>query len=364
MKSNDLNLLVAAGGTGGHLFPAMAVVEELKTKLGDRFKAVFVGNEERIEGRSVPNAGYEFYNMPIRGINSKFSLTNLTLPFKIFKSMNICSALIKQYNINAVLCTGAYISYPAGITASMKNLPLFLMESNVFPGKTIRALSSKSRLVMTSFPESEEYLAKGKTTEIINLGNPVRSNLLNLPSQAEGRKNFGLNADKKTILVFGGSLGAKTINQAIEKYIKKHGTEDAQILWQTGANFETDLKDNDNLKILKFIDDMASAYAAADIVISRSGATTMAELAVTQKPAILVPFPKAANNHQEFNADIFEKNGAGLKIRDLQLWDKIDYVIPELLNDEAKITGMKEILKNISKPNAAKEAAEKILERL
>ena len=364
MKSNDLNLLVAAGGTGGHLFPAMAVVEELKSKLGDRFKAVFVGNEGRIEGRAVPNAGYEFYNIPIRGINSKFSLSNLTLPYIILKSMSICSAIIKQHNINAVLCTGAYISYPAGVTASMKNLPLFLMESNVFPGKTIRALSSKSRLVITSFAESEEYLAKGKSTEIVNLGNPVRSNLLNLPSQADGRRNFGLAADKKTILVFGGSLGAKSINQAIEKYIKKSSNENIQILWQTGLNFETDLKENSNLKILKFIDDMASAYAAADIVISRSGATTMAELAVTQKPAILVPYPKAANNHQEFNADIFERLGAGLKIRDIQLWDKIEFVVPELLNDEKKIVEMKEILNKISKPDAAKEASEKFLECL
>ena len=364
MNIERLNLLVAAGGTGGHLFPAMAVVEELKRNLGDRLSVVFVGNAGRIEGKAVPAAGYEFHDMPIRGINSKFSLSNLTLPFKIFKSINICSKLIRHNQINAVLCTGAYISYPAGISASTKGIPLFLMESNVIPGKTIRALSAKSRLIITSFAETENYLTKGSNTEIINLGNPVRLNLLNLPDQSTARVNFGLEPDKKTILVFGGSLGARTINNAIEKFINKGLNSDLQIIWQTGSYFESNIKENKNLRILKFIDDMASAYSAADLVISRSGATTMSELAVTRKPAILVPFPKAANNHQELNADSYDKIGAAVKIRDLQLWDKIEYIIPELLNDAAKLDSMKQNLDKLSKPDAACQSAVEILNRL
>jgi len=356
-----LNLLVAAGGTGGHLFPAMSVAEELQTLLSDNFSVVFVGNSHRIEGSKVPEAGYPFYNIPMIGIRGKFALSNFLIPFRTLSSISICRSLIKRYEINAVLCAGAYLSYPAGIAATMMNIPLVLMESNAYPGKSIRALASKSSLIITAFEESIEYLSQGRKTKIINLGNPVRKNLINLPDKSASREKLGLKKDKKTLLVFGGSLGARTINESVQKFIKSGKADDIQIIWQTGKDFQTDLKESESLKIFPFIDDMASAYSAADVVLSRSGATTMAELSAVGRPSVLIPYPFAANNHQEYNAKIFEKKGAGFMIKDNQIWEKIEYVIPELLASQDKLDSMAEKAKELSKPSAGRDSAEQIL---
>ena len=356
-----LNLLVAAGGTGGHLFPAMSVVEELSNELEDNFKAVFVGNAHRIEGQKVPEAGYPFYPIPMSGFKGKFSPSNFIIPFKTMSSMRICQNLIDKYEIDAVLCAGAYLSYPAGIAATMKRKPLILMESNVYPGKSIKALSPRSSVIFTAFEESMKYLRQGAKTQIINIGNPVRQDILELPERDKALEKFGLLRDKKTVLVFGGSLGARTINQAVEKFIKSNKANDLQIIWQTGKGYKSNIPPSENIKVLQFIDDMASAYAAADIVLARSGATTIAELAIAAKPSLLIPYPHAANDHQTYNADIFERKGAGYMIRDNQLWDKIEYVIPELTNNKKKTEEMIAAAKKLAKPNAAKDAAKYIL---
>jgi len=359
-----LNLLVAAGGTGGHLFPAMSVVEELSDKLGDNFRVVFVGNSYRIEGRKVPEAGYPFFNIPMIGFRGKFSPTNLIIPLKAFSSISICHSLIKRFDINAVLCAGAYLSYPAGIAATMTRKPLILMESNVYPGKSIKALASKSSLIITAFEETIEYLGRARNSKIVNLGNPVRKSLLNLPNKETSREMMGLNPNIKTLLVFGGSLGARTINESVEKLIKSGKAEDFQIIWQTGNDYNTDIQESGKVKIFPFIDDMSAAYAASDLVLSRSGATTMAELSVVARPSILIPYPHAANNHQEYNAAIFEKHGAGYMIKDNQLWDKIEFVIPELLSSESKMLQMAAAAKSLSKPKAGSDAAEYILKQI
>jgi UDP-N-acetylglucosamine--N-acetylmuramyl-(pentapeptide) pyrophosphoryl-undecaprenol N-acetylglucosamine transferase len=356
-----INLLVAAGGTGGHLFPALAVVDALSKNSDITLNAIFVGNAKRIEGRVIPGLGYKFIDMPMIGLQGKFSLRNFQIPFRTLKSLSICKSIIRENEIGCVLCTGAYLSYPAGIAASMLNKPLVLMESNVIPGKSIKALSSKSSMVITSFEESSEHIKKGPSTVVKNLGNPVRSELLDLPDRVSAAVKFGLPSDKRTFLVFGGSLGAKSINQSIDKFIKSGKADDLVILWQTGANYKPEARETDSIRILPFIDDMASAYALADLVVSRSGATTMAELAVAGKPSILVPFPLAANNHQEFNADIFNKHGAGIKIKDNQLWDKIEFIIPEILGNQEKLRSMSESATELAKPEAANNAADEIL---
>lgn len=356
-----LNLLVAAGGTGGHLFPAMAVVEELNNELNDDFKAYFVGNSNRIEGRKVPEAGYPFRHIPMSGFKGKFSPENFAIPFNTLSSITTCNRLIVEKNIDAVLCAGAYLSYPAGISAFLKHKALILMESNVYPGKSIKALAPRSSIIFTAFEESMQYFRQGRDTKIINIGNPVRHELLNLPSKDEALAKFNLQNNKKTLLAFGGSLGARTINRALEKFIKEGKAKDIQIIWQTGRYFHPELTADANIKILPFIDDMASAYAASDIVLARAGATTLAELAVTGKPSLLVPYPKAANDHQTYNAELFEKKGAGYMIRDNQLWDKIEHIIPELIFSSEKINSMSKAAKNLAKPNAAKDAASFIL---
>lgn len=357
-----LNILVAAGGTGGHLFPALSVVESLIKMPDVECEPVFVGNSNRIEGTIVPSQGYEFHNIPIKGLNRLFAFSNFSIPFRILKSIRICQRIIEKNQINIVLCTGAYISYPAGIAARLKKIPLVLMESNAIPGKSIKALSSKSDVIITAFEETIDYLGIGKKNKIYTLGNPVRETIANLPDKSESIQKFGLQSDKKTLLVFGGSLGAESINLAVQKFIKKGLPDNLQIVWQTGKTFKTELKDNHLIKILPFISDMASAYSAADLVLSRAGATTLAELAITGKPSILVPYPRAANNHQKINADLMSRHNAAYSINDNQLWDKIDFVIPELINDSVKLMTMSSAISKFAKPNAALDAA-KLIEK-
>lgn len=355
-----INILVAAGGTGGHLFPAISVVEALKNLPNVDCKPVFVGNENRIEGNIVPAEGYEFHHIPIRGLNRLFSLSNVTIPFRILQSISVCQNIITKHDINVVLCTGAYISYPAGIAARLKKIPLVLMESNAIPGKSIKALSSKSDIIITAFEETINYLGIGKKNKIYTLGNPVRNTITNLPDKSESLKKFGLHSDKKTLLVFGGSLGAESINLAVKKFISNGLPDNMQIIWQTGKMFKADIQNNHLVTILPFISDMASAYSAADLVLSRAGATTLAELAITGKPSILVPYPKAANNHQKINAELMSKHNAAYSINDNQLWDKIDYIIPELMNDSEKLAQMSSAIRKFAKPNAAENAAKMI----
>jgi len=364
MSEKKINILVAAGGTGGHLFPAMAVADEIKERYNKNFNAYFVGNKERIEGNSVPKAGYPFFDIPMTGLKGKFNPANITMPIKILRSISICNSLIKRFNIDAVLCAGAYLSYPAGVSASLNRIPLILMESNVYPGKSIKALSPRARLIFTAFAETGQYLKKGKNTEIICLGNPVRKNLINLPNKSDSLNVFNLQIGKRTVLIFGGSLGARSINEGAEKAIRKLPADNYQFIWQTGKNYEPAIDGQANVRILKFIDNMAAAYSAADIVVSRSGATSLAEIAVTGKPSILVPYPLAANNHQEYNADLFANRGASIKIIDRMVYDVLGYVIEETFDNHAKLEDMIKNAKEFANPEAAKYVCLEIINLL
>lgn len=359
----QLNLLVAAGGTGGHLFPALAVAEELKSNPALDFNAFFVGNNARIEGRTVPNEGYTLTEIPMSGLKGKFNPSNILVPFRILQSVNICSSLIKKHKIDAVLAAGAYLSYPAGISATMNNIPLILMESNVYPGKTIKALSSRASLIITAFEETKKYLKTGRKTEILNLGNPVRNKLINAPDRETSHIKFGLEPSKKTILIFGGSLGAKSINQAAEKSIEIFGDK-YNFIWQTGTQYKPTTPESSNVKILNFINDMASAYSAADLVIARAGATSLAEIAIAAKPSVLIPYPQAANDHQEYNADLFDKSGAAIKIADRRVYDVLHHIIEETVEDITKLTFMSIQAKMLGKPEATKNVADSILKLL
>jgi UDP-N-acetylglucosamine--N-acetylmuramyl-(pentapeptide) pyrophosphoryl-undecaprenol N-acetylglucosamine transferase len=306
--------------------------------------------------------------MPITGLTSLFSISTLFLPYKIIKSRSICRSLIKKHKTNAVLCTGAYISYPAGVAAAEAKLPLILMESNVSPGKTIQLLSKKASAIITSFEETYELFPSGLRDKIYCFGNPVRRQILSLPSQESAREALGLNPDLKTILIFGGSLGSRSINEAIEKILNNLLQINIQILWQTGFNFSPndDFFDNPekypNLRVFRFIDDMASAYSAADLIISRAGATTVAELAASGKPSILVPLPSASNNEQTLNAEQLEKSGAAIVLNDSDLDAQLEKVIFELIKDNNSLEIMNKETVKLAKPLAAKKIAEKIIE--
>ncbi len=362
--NRKVRLLVAAGGTGGHLFPALAVLEQISKLTNGEYEAEFVGNSNRIEGRVVPDLGYKLHNLPISGFGGILSLKTMLLPIKIMRSTAICRSIIKKFKPDGVICAGAYISYPAGNAAAKAGVPLFLMESNVIPGKTIRMLSSKAEVIFTAFEDSNEYFPHPLQNRLRFVGNPVRQDILNPVSKANSLKKFGLSPGKRTVLVFGGSLGARSINKAVQTTYAGMDSGKVQFLWQAGKNFEIPENLPENVKALTFIDDMAGAYSVADLVVARSGATTIAELCVTGKPSILVPFPNAANNHQEHNALLLQEKGASIMVAD----SEIEEVLPDLLNeylfDTAELALIGSSAKELGKPNAAMETAMEILKWL
>ena len=358
-----MKIMIGAGGTGGHLFPAMAVLEQLEILTNGNLKASFVGTPDRIESRVVPSKGYDFTPMPISGF-AGISLKSLALPFKIMKSIPICKKLIKEFKPDAVLCTGAYISYPAGAAASSMNVPLFLMESNVNPGKTIKVLSKKATKIFTSFEKTKTFFPLLHENIVEFTGNPVRKNLLDLPSQQSARKSFQIDEHKSTVLILGGSLGARSINSAVEKNFNAISNSNLQFIWQTGKSYNLNKKMPQNIKKFEFIEDMASAYAAADIVVSRSGATSVAEICVCGKPSILIPLPSASNNEQYENGLALEQAKATWLIKDSDasgnLFNKIfDLAAKQIIRDEMSKNTLK-----LSKPDAAKVCAGKILDYL
>lgn len=364
MENPTIKLVVVAGGTGGHLFPAMAVVEALERLTDGSCSVDFVGTSTRIESTIVPRAGYRFHTIPATGLQKKFSLSAVTFALNILRSILRSRSLLLSIRPDIVLCAGAYISYPVGFAASLLRIPLFIMESNVYPGKAILQLAPKAQKIFTAFEETVKYFHPRSQQHAEVVGNPVRGALTTLPDKQQARIKLGLNPVKPTVLCFGGSLGANSINQVVEKSLRKFADAGVQILWQTG-NFYMPAPENipsEMTTIHPFIDDMASAYAAADLVVCRAGATSIAELCLTGKPAILVPYPHAVNNHQEINAKIMEQRKAAFVIADNQLDSKLVYTIISLLTDREQLQKMSDNARALANKHAAEDIARSILD--
>ena len=360
-KPAEFRILVGAGGTGGHLFPATAVCEQLANVYESEFAASFVGTPDKIEARVVPALGYDFRTIPISGFKG-ISLSSLMLPFKIAKSVLVCRSIIRNENIKAVLCTGAYLSLPAGLAASLEKTPLILMESNVSPGKAIKMLASKADLIISSFEDSVDYFKPSVRSKVEYLGNPVRANLSKLPDKSTALESYGFSPYKKTVFVFGGSLGALSVNKAVEAGLSKFAAAGIQVIWQTGKNYKPVADIPENVKVFEFIDDMPTAYAAADLVVSRSGASTISELAITGKPSILIPLPSATNNEQAENAKIFMNIGAGVLINNSTVPKVLVDSIIDLVPKDEILQIMSECALLLAKPDAATNAAKRIIE--
>ncbi len=358
--AKKVKILVAAGGTGGHLFPAVAVVEQLQSLLGNNCEFHFVGTEGKIETRIVPELGFRLHLLNLGGITKSFKI--LALPFQILSSVVKVRNIIKREGIDLVLGAGAYLTFPPGIAASMCRVPLVLMESNVNPGKAIKMLASRATRIIASFEETINYFPVNISKKIKVLGNPVRGKILKLPSKEEAKKNLGLSPDLPLVFVFGGSLGARSINNAMKNHLLSLSKLEVQFVWQTGKNFEIPANLPQNIKASVFIDDMASHYAAADLVVARSGATTVAELAIAAKPSVLVPLPSASNNEQMENAKLFSKSGAAIYIEDSKIGEDFDIRIQGLLTDSDLLEKMGKAAASLAKPNAAKETALEILD--
>ena len=358
------SILFAAGGTGGHLFPAIAIAEEIKS-LRPTVHIIFVGTKNKIEADVAPKKGFAFATIWISGFHRRLTAENLLFPLKVIVSLVQSFFLMRKEKPGVVVGTGGYVCGPILYVASVLGIPTAVHESNSYPGVTTRLLASRVTKLFLTFDVTKRWLGNADAEKAEVTGTPTRASLGTV-TQKEGRHFFSLDPEKKTLLVFGGSLGAASINSFIDRIGAELSKHDIQLIWQTGAtDFERYRSKKDNNRwIGKFIEKMEFGYAAADVVLCRSGATTLAELTRLGKPAILVPYPLAAANHQELNAQTMLDAGAALMVMDSELGVKGLRTITETLSDKNLLATMHLNSLRLGKPNAGKEIAERILSLL
>lgn len=358
MSTTPFTVFVAAGGTGGDLFPAVAVVQELQRR--HHADVVLFGNPSRMEARVAPEHGYEFVPISVRGYKGLRSLQSYLLPLTILHSLLRVSRFIRRRSPRLVICAGTYISFPVALAARLHGIPVVSIESNVLPGKANRLVARFASLIIAAFDETRAYLPASTHAALRVVGNPLRSAFRELPSRATAAASFGFDHERPTILVFGGSLGARSLNMAMSAALPQFQRENVQVIWQTGRDFSAPAQVPDNVRVVTFINDMASAYAACDVVVCRAGGGTVAELTVVAKPAILVPYPHAANNEQEFNARALESKGGAVMIKDADVKGSMLDVMLGLVRDEERRNAMRSALRAMSRPDAARDAVDEI----
>lgn len=354
-KVTPYRFLFAGGGTGGHLYPAIAVANEIK-KIKPESEIIFVGTKSRIEGRVVPKLGYGFKSIWIKGFARKFNFENFLFPLKLFVSLIQSVVISFRFKPKVAIGSGGYVAGPAIWGASVLGAKIILMESNSYPGITTRLLERYADELHVAFEDSKKYLRKPEKVKVT--GNPVRTELGSTKKE-EAKKYFGLDEEKKTILVLGGSLGAASINEAIADCIEELEKKSLQIIWQTGKNYYHNYKNINfsSVKILDFIEDMDKAYSACDVLVARAGATTIAELTVLGIASILVPSPHVAENHQYYNAKSLADNDAAVLIKDSDVKKVLQNKIIEIAGDEEQLKSLSENAKKLSKPEAANTIA-------
>ena len=352
--------IISGGGTGGHIYPAVAIANELKSRFPEA-EFLFVGAKDKMEMQKVPQAGYAIKGLWISGIQRKLTLDNAMFPFKLVSSMWNSFRIIKSFKPDVVIGTGGFASGAVLKVASMLNIPTVIQEQNSYPGITNKLLAKKANKICVAYENLERFFPKDK---MILTGNPVRQDLINEASKCEAIAYFKLDANKKTLLVLGGSLGARRINQLIEKELDFLLSQNIQIIWQCGKLYLNDYSkynEKENVQVVAFIDRMDLVYAAADIVISRSGASSVSELCIVGKPTIFIPSPNVAEDHQTKNAKaISDKNGAIL-IKESELETQFETIFSDLISNESKQLELSQNIKKIAKPNATKDIVEEII---
>lgn len=357
----SINIIIAGGGTGGHIFPAIAIARALKAKPFNT-NILFVGAKGRMEMQKVPQAGFKIIGLNIAGIQRRLTWKNLLVPFKVIDSMIRAKAIIRQFNPDVVIGVGGYASGPVVRAAAQKGIPTLIQEQNSFPGLTNRMLAKKASKICVAYEGMDRYFEKSK---IILTGNPVRQDVVHLEGKyGQAMKFFGLSADHPVLLVTGGSLGARTINESISANLELMAGHGIQIVWQTGTGYYQEaLKQVERLKVkgvcvYEFIDRMDFAYAAADLIVSRAGAIAVSEICAVQKPAILIPSPNVAEDHQTKNAKALADNQAALLLKDSEAVNTLGQAVIDLINDEEKKHRLKVKIAGLSYRDAADVIAE------
>ena len=365
--NEEIRVIISGGGTGGHIFPAISIANAIKAKHPEA-KILFVGALGRMEMQRVPAAGYEIKGLPICGFDRKNLLKNFSVLLKIWKSQRMAKKIIKDFRPMAAVGVGGYASGPTLNKAASMGIPCLIQEQNSYAGVTNKLLAKKAEKICVAYEGMERFFPAEK---IIMTGNPVRQSLLETTiSREEAVKSFGLDPAKKTILLVGGSLGARTINESVSQHLDLIASSDIQFIWQTGKYYHAGImqqlegKDLPMLKVTDFIGDMGAAYKAADLVISRAGASSISEFCLIGKPVILVPSPNVAEDHQTKNAMALVNKDAAIYVKDAEAPQALLPLAIKTVQDDALLNRLGENILKLALPNSADIIADEVVKMI
>ena len=362
---DELRIIISGGGTGGHIFPAVSIANAIRAKYPEA-KILFVGALGRMEMQRVPAAGYEIVGLPISGFNRKNMLKNVVVLYRIWKSQQMAKKIIRKFNPMAAVGVGGYASGPMLNQCTKMGIPCLIQEQNSYAGVTNKILSKKVDRICVAYDGMERFFPADK---IVKTGNPVRQALLDTKlTKAEALKSFGLSEDKKTILIVGGSLGARTVNESVLQNLDMIKESGVQFIWQTGkyynASIMAELKQRGtvpSLHVTDFISDMGAAYKAADLVISRAGASSISEFCLIGKPVILVPSPNVAEDHQTKNAKALVNKNAALYVKDADAPAEVVKLALQTVKDDARLKELSENILKLALPDSADIIANEVV---
>ena len=358
-------VIISGGGTGGHIFPALSIANALK-RLDKDIEILFVGAEGKMEMEKVPEAGYKIVGLPVRGLQRKLTLNNLKVLWNLWRSLKKAKRVVQEFKPDVVVGVGGYASGPIGKVAANAGIPLVLQEQNSYAGVTNKLLAKKAAKICVAYEGMERFFPKEK---IIFTGNPVRKDLLNAVNErAEGIAFYGLDANKKTVLITGGSLGAGSINKAMVRWLEKiAGWKNVQVIWQCGSYYHKELEEQlkgrmpENVKFMPFLKRMDLAYACADLVVARAGAGTISELCLLGKAAVLVPSPNVAEDHQTKNAMALVNKQAAVMVKDAEVVERLGEVMERLLQDDGERKSLSDHILTLAMKNSDEVIAREIL---
>lgn len=356
-------VIISGGGTGGHIFPALAIANEIRRRYPNA-QILFVGAQGRMEMEKVPAAGYEIIGLPVMGFPRKPSLKILTFFLKLRESASLARKIVNEHRPQIAIGVGGYASGPLLRAAANKKIPTLIQEQNSYAGITNKILGKKVNKICVAYDNMERYFPKEK---LIFSGNPVRENLVeNIQNKKDALRFFGLDEIKKVILIVGGSLGARSINNAVDKNMELIGKSAIHVIWQTGAFYNKSITEKwgqrkpENVQIHQFLTNMDLAYAAADLVISRAGAGTISELCLVGKPSILIPSPNVSEDHQTKNALALVNKKAALMVRDNEIDDKLFPLAMQVVANENECKSLAVEIKKLAKPEATKTIVDEV----
>lgn len=352
-------VIISGGGTGGHIYPAIAIAKEIERRYPNA-EFLFVGAKDRMEMEKVPQAGYTIKGLWISGIQRKLSLENLKFPFKLLSSLYVSNTILKAFKPDVVIGTGGFASGPLLYMASLKKVPALIQEQNSYAGITNKLLSKKASTICVAYDNMQRFFPKER---LVKTGNPVRSDLLSIDSKrADALSKYALTPNAKTILIIGGSLGARAINKLVSEHIDFFKKQGVQVLWQTGKLYYDQYKQfqSENIQVMPYIDQMDMAYAAADIIVSRAGASSVSELCIVGKTTIFIPSPNVAEDHQTKNAQAISSKDAAILMKESAASRDFANVMTTLLEDESKRMALGEKIKSLALPEATKHIVNEV----